>query len=432
MRPAVVVALTLSLTGVPGAYGSPPSGVHWVASWAASPSSASPNRDHLTRQTVRMIVSPHLGGRSLRLHLSNRFGSRPITLGPVTVAAQAEGATLVPGSVRRATFHSAPVVRIRSGSDVVSDRVPLRIKAFRNLAISVAIPGHVASPTEHFTTRQTNYLTPTGSGDHAADVSAHAFSETATTDFVNGWYFLAGVDVVAAPAAGVLVSFGDSITDGFQGRNTPLTEDMRSVDKNQRYPDFLARRLAAAGGRLSVVNAGIGGNRILRNGQIPSFGRSGLSRFRKDALKQAGVRAVLILEGINDIGQTPGITAGDITRGLATLVKGAHRAGTRALLGTITPAGGTLLQSFGGARANAIRKRVNFWVRSQHLADGVVDFDAAVRDPFDPSRLRPAYDGSDHLHLSPAGNRAMAKAVNLRLLRRAGARSRRENRRSAR
>jgi lysophospholipase L1-like esterase len=397
---------------------------HWVGSWIAPPSDGSTFQPTLSDQTLRMIVSPHLSGGRLRIHLSNRFGTSPITLGPVTVAIRGRGAALMRGSLRKVTFAGVPTVTIRPGAEAISDSARLHVRAFEDLAISVAIQESISAPTEHFSTRQTNYLTPPGSGNHAAEYASSAYSQTTARDgFSTGWYFLDGVDVRAPLRTGAVVTFGDSITDGFQGNRSPGAEQLKTIGTNGRYPDDLQRRIDSAHIPLSVLNAGISGNRVLRGGLLPLFGPSGLSRFESDAVSQPGVRDVIVLEGINDIGENPALTAAQLISGYKRLIAQAHAAGVRIQLGTLTPAEGTAELNYGTASANRTRDAVNKWIRRQHLSDGIIDFDAAVRDPHAPGRISPHYDGSDHLHFNLAGYRAMARAVNLKLLAPPGAKA---------
>jgi lysophospholipase L1-like esterase len=389
---------------------------HWVTSWAASPSDGSVSP--LLNQTLRMIVAPHLGGGTIRLHLTNRFGLLPVTLGPVTVGVRASGAALVPGSARAVTFGGKTSVTIPAASDVVSDPVNVSFTAFQDLAVSVYVPVAVVNPTEHLMTAQTNYLSATLSGDHTSDTSGSAFSATTVSTVSNGWEFLDGIDVLAPGSAGTVVALGDSITDGYQA-TLGGTEVSAHVDVDGRYPDDLERRLIAAKVPLSVVDEGISGNRLLASSSsLVLGGPSGLARFGIDALAQSGVTDVIVLEGINDIGGGAG--ADQLIAGYEQLIAQAHAAGVRIQLGTITPSGGSIEASYGDATANAVRQQVNQWIRTQSLADGVIDFDAAVRDPGNPSQLDPAYDGGDHVHLDLAGYRALANAVNLDSLARPG------------
>ncbi len=390
---------------------------HWVGSWLASPSDASTFRGSLTDQTLRMIVAPHLGGVHVRVHLSNLFGTVPIRLGPVTVAVRGYGAAVSVSTLRRLSFSGAETVTIPAGGSVLSDAVVLRVQSFQALAVSVAVPGTITGPTEHFSTRQTSYLSPPGTGDHAMDRSGAAFSQTSSiAGYSTGWYFLSGIDVQASRRVGSVVAFGDSITDGYQGNHATGTEQLRTIDVNGRWPDDLQRRLDSVRIPLSVLNAGISGNRVLSPGLISVFGPSGLSRFRRDALSVAGVRDVVVLEGINDIGENAQLTPGRLIAGYQRLIAMAHDAGVRIQLGTLTPAEGASQLNYGSEAANATRQAVNRWIRTQRLSDGVIDFDAAVRDPRHLGHIRPSYDGSDHLHFDLSGYRAMARAINLKLL----------------
>jgi lysophospholipase L1-like esterase len=310
-------------------------------------------------------------------------------------------------------FSGAATATIPAGRDRLSDPVKLTFHQFQELAISVTVTGAIVHPIEHFNTRQTNYLSPAGSGNLAASVSAAGFTTKLPS---RGWYFLDGLEVSAPARTGAMVAFGDSITDGFQGQKSPLVEELSTINTNGRYPDDLQRRITAAGIPLSVLNAGISGNRLLQ-GPPGIFGPSGLARFRADGLAEPGVTDVIVLEGINDIGQTPGITARQIINGYKQLIHQAHAAHIAIQLGTLTPSGGTIMASYGDPAANTLRTAVNHWIRTQRLSNGIIDFDAAVRDPAHPSRIDPRYDGSDHLHFSLAGYRAMAQAVGRKLLR---------------
>jgi lysophospholipase L1-like esterase len=362
-----------------------------------------------------MLVTPHFGGDWVRVHLTNRFGTSPVVLNRVEIALGASGATLVPGSRRAVRFGGRRAVPIAAGEDVVSDAVRLPFRAFQELVVSVYVAGSIAHPTEHLVTRQTSYLTPPGSGDHVADRIGAAFTElTGIGGYSTGWYFLDGIDARAPKSVGAVVALGDSITDGFESSKNALTESALGLNANGRWPDDLARRLLRAHRPLSVLNAGISGNRVLTGNSL--FGPSALARLQRDVLDQAGVRDVIVLEGINDIGLSPGTPDSALIAGLKRIVLRLRAAHLHVLLGTLTPAEGTPLTGYGGVVANKKREQVNRWVRSQHMAE-VLDFDKAVRDPRDPGRLLPHYDDGDHLHLSLAGYRAMAAAVDLAELR---------------
>ncbi len=246
-------------------------------------------------------------------------------------------------------------------------------------------------------------------GDHTGDRRGAAFGAPSPN-----WPFVDGVDVAANGRAGTVVAFGDSITDGFQSAVA-----RPAGARDTRWPDVLARRLVRAARPLSVVNEGISGNRV-RLDALPSspeiFGPSGLSRLDGDVLATAGVTDAILLEGINDLGQTPPATAAQIIAGLQQVVTRLQVAGVRVHLGTLTPSGGYGAPTYGSPAADAIRRTVDRWVRRSRLPDTVVDFDAAVRDPSQPGRLRPAYDSGDHLHPNARGYRAMGRAVRLSAL----------------
>ncbi|WP_054567946.1 GDSL-type esterase/lipase family protein [Frankia sp. R43] len=393
-------------------------GSHWVASWAGSPTDSlvpvdatggrSPSA--LTDQTARMVVTPHLGGSSLRIHLSNRFGSSAVTFGRVTVGVPTNGAAVA--GVVPVTFGTAPSVTVPAGQDVTSDPVTLTFSAFTPLAVSIFVPGVVNGPTKHWNANATSYYSAARSGDLSAQPGGAGF--TATT---GAWLFVDGVDVMAPAGIRSVVAFGDSITDGFVGA-TALTApaDASVADANGRYPDVLQRRLDDAGIGISVVNAGISGNQLLTDGRPFHAGPSGLSRFDIDALAQAGVGGVLVLEGTNDLGQS-GTTPEQIIAGYLQLIERTHAAGAKIWLGTLLPASDALVDGTALApNSEDHRQRVNSWIRGQTRADGVVDFDAALRDPANPAVLRADYASVDNLHPNLEGYRAMANAVDLALL----------------
>jgi lysophospholipase L1-like esterase len=407
---AVVLALPIAGAGPvapPIAAASPSqTGPNWVGSWMAAPSDAS--SQPLSNQTVRMVISPHLDGKWVRLELTNRFGDAPVTLSHVTVAKDGGGASIVPSSLSTVTFGGSASVTMPAGADTLSDPLHERVSEDQKLSVSVAVSGTVANPTEHSLTREINYWTSSGSGDHTADASGAAFAPSATGRS-SGWYFLEGLDVKAQGRTSSVVAFGDSLTDGFVSSSFGV-EDFATLGLEERYPDFLQRRIDAAHLPLSVLNAGIGGNRVLADGFFPIHGPSALHRLEADAIDQPGVRTVILFEGINDIGLTPGLTAQQLIDGYKQLIARLHAAGLHVLLGTIAPAGGFAVPTYG---ADQIRLPVNAWIRSQGLSDGVIDFDAAIRDPSNPSRILPAYDDGDHLHYSAAGYEALADAVPL-------------------
>jgi lysophospholipase L1-like esterase len=314
----------------------------WVAGWAASPTDAAVGFDAslggvpttLADQTVRMVITPHLGGSSIRVRLSNRFGTRPATFGRVTIAPQARGAAT--GPQVPLAFDGAASVTVPAGQDVVSDPAPLAFTAFTPLAVSVFLPQSTEAVTKHWNANATSYFSDRGSGDLTSRTTADGF-----TNKTLSWLLVTGLDVDSDARA--VVAFGDSITDGFVG-GSPLSipADASVADENGRYPDQLQRRLDAAGLPISVVNAGIGSNQLL-GGLGLMDGPSGLSRFQKDALEIPGATGVLVLEGINDLGLHPGVTPAQIQDGYTRLVAEAHTAGKKIWLATLTPAANSIV-----------------------------------------------------------------------------------------
>ncbi|MGV9408438.1 GDSL-type esterase/lipase family protein [Nocardia sp. NPDC003693] len=392
---------------------------HFVASWTASATDAITPLDPtgtvvpsvVADQTFRMMITPHLGGSSLRIRLSNRFGLTPVTFGAVTVGPQGTGAAV--RDPRPVAFGSDRSVTVPAGAEILSDPVELSFTAFTRLAVSIHVAGNAGPPTKHWNANATSYYSPTGSGDLTGDDSGAGFSETTYS-----WLYVDALEVAAPATTRSIVAFGDSITDGMI-TNSPVgvPAEIALADTDGRYPDALQRRLDAAGIPLSVVNAGIGSNRLVTDGQPLMLGPSGVQRFRRDALEQAGVAGVLVLEGINDLGLPPQANADQLISGLRQLVAEARGAGVKIWLGTIMPAAYALVDGLATAPASEdARQRINEWIRTQSIADGVVDFDAALRDPGNPSVLTPGYSGPDRLHPNLAGYRAMADAVNLTML----------------
>lgn len=397
-------------------------GRHWVGAWSAAPSDARDGdgkdaEPPLDSQTVRMVVHPSIGGAQVRVRLSHRYGHAAALIGHATIAVRLHDAAVVPGSVRSLRFHGVRDVTLQPGQDVVSDPVSLRFRAGQDLLVSLHVPGVVQRPTEHAWTNETNYLSASRSGDHASDVSGEAFPSQPELGTSAGWYFLSGVDVLAPRRTAAVVAFGDSITDGFQSGLTAVSSHADPLGRNVRYPDFLSARLRAGGTvpQLSVLNSGITGNRVLSDARPRRpYGEAALDRFGPDAMWLPGASDIIVLEGINDLRTNPYLTAEELTQALFALVREAQLDGLTVHLGTLTPQGGSRTATAQSARAVERRRQaVNRWIRTSGVADSVVDFDRAVRDPRDPSRLRPTYDSGDHLHPNSAGYRAMARAVPL-------------------
>lgn len=382
-----------------------PARTHWVATWSASPEADTPGTLSATgfrNQTVRNVVFTSAGGSEVRVLVTNAFGTSPLHVGHAAIGVRGRGAAVAHNQAL--SFRGRRSVVIRPGAAVLSDPVPLRVLPLQALAVSIFLPRSTGPATQHALAEQVNYV---AGGDHALDPGGRAFGTR-----TYAWYFVSGVDVLApARNRGTVVALGDSITDGVNSL----------VNANGRWPNDLARRLDSPGATMSVVNEGIGGNRLLDTS--PCCGQSALVRFRRDVLRRAGVREVILLEGVNDIdaGAHAGaasaphadISAQQIIAGYRKVIALAHRAHLKIFGGTITP--------FRGARywnpaGELKRETVNQWILDSRAFDGVIDFAQAVDDPLAPETLNPAFDSGDHLHPNRAGYRAMANAINLAML----------------
>ncbi|UGT57182.1 SGNH/GDSL hydrolase family protein [Nocardia asteroides] len=377
----------------------------WTGAWAAAaqhPATAvMPNwsMTGFAEQTVRQVVRLSAGGPAVRIRLSNQYGAAPLAVAGATLARSAGGAAVVPDSVRPLRLVGARSFEIAAGAEVSSDDVDLPVSAGEAVTVTLYFAAPTGPATQHAQAVATSYR---AQGDRTADPSATAFTESSQS-----WYYLTGVDAVETDRPGdVVVAFGDSITDGYRS----------GVDADQRYPDHLARSLAAAGGTGAVVNAGISGNRLLTDSAV--LGESGLTRFRRDVLAQPGVDTVVVLIGINDIGLggttgpdgvfSPQVSAEQLVTGYRHLIGEAHAAGIRVVGATLLPFAGS---PYYAAAKERVREEVNSWIRTSGAFDAVVDLARAMADPADGTRLAPAFDSGDHLHPNNSGYGAMASVT---------------------
>ncbi len=381
-----------------------PEAKKWVGTWASSPllDAHAKNAEELltagtqSGATLREVVHVSMGGETVRVRFSNLYGTSPLVIGAVEIAQTLKGAAIVPGTNKALTFSGQPSVSIPPGALVVSDPTAFKLAPLSDLTVSFFLPKPTGPVTEHQLGNATAYHV-------TGNVVSTASLESPTT--ATSWYYLNGVDTLAAADAAAVITIGDSITDG--ARST--------IDTNQRWPDELARRLQADPKfrNLSVLNEGISGNKILLDGAGPSA----LARFDRDVIAQSGAKYLLILEGINDIGRlhgTPdaGLTAADLISALNQMVVRAHAHGIAVIGCTLTPYHGAGYYTENG---EAIRKAVNVWIRTGGVLDGFVDFEAAVRDPNHPDSFLPSVDPGDHLHPNDSGYKAMGDAIDLKL-----------------
>jgi lysophospholipase L1-like esterase len=375
---------------------------HWVGSWGASP--ALPNGPEINNQTIRQVVRLSLGGAAVRVRLSNELGTGPLVIGAAHLARPGgEPGSIDPASDRVLTFGGRPSVTVPPGAPVLSDPVALDVHALDSLAVSLYVPRDTGPAATHPLARATTYL---ANGD-ASGAATLPDASASTARF-----FLSGVEV-DAPGAGAVVTLGDSITDGYGS----------TADANRRWPDVLAERLVAAHAALGVVDAGISGNRVLHDMPEAQFGPAALARFDRDVLAVPGATSVILMESINDIGHPTSaglpeqaVSAEDITSAMRQIADRAHEHGLKIYGATLTPYADTVFAGYFSPAGEAKRQAVNAFVRDSRTFDGVIDFDAVVRDPAHPDHILAAYDFGDHLHPNDAGYKKMGEAVDLALI----------------
>ncbi|MFM0741454.1 SGNH/GDSL hydrolase family protein [Paraburkholderia xenovorans] len=379
---------------------------HWVAAWATALQPIPQRADlpplyrapEVAGRTVRQIIYPTLSGKSARIHLSNEYGKTPLVIDDLRIARSAGGAAAV-GNGARVTFGGKSGVNLPAGAELDSDPIAVDIAEGAPYAISAFMGPEQKIVAWHRVSNQVNYVS--APGNHSADASAEAFRGRFTQ-----YVWVTGLSV-DAPSSAAIAAIGDSITDGMRS----------SLNQNKRWPDALARRLAGSGDRATaIVNLGISGNRLLSDS--PCYGDALAGRFQRDVLERPGIKTAILLIGINDINFAAmpartgldcdfphtSVTAADLIAGYQRVIAAARHRGVKVFGATLTPA------SLPASREST-RLAVNQWIRTSHAFDGVVDFDAALRDPAQPDRLQRAFDSGDHIHPSDAGYGAMAVAV---------------------
>lgn len=374
---------------------------HWVGTWTVAPAPA--EGVAFSNVTLRMNARVSLGGKRLRVRLSNAHGSRPLAIGAAHIGLRAGGPAIVPDSNRKLTFGGDGTAIIATGSLLISDPVELDVPPLGDVAITVHLPDDLPASfgvTGRYA-RVTNYISPLG---NFADADVMPVGR-----ITDDWYVVGGIDVLAESGTGGIVALGDSLTDG----------NISTHDAYANWPSQLARRLAARrGGRpMAVMNQGLGGNRILHDIR----GDSGLRRFDRDVLAQPGVTHVIVLLGTNDLRNRwakpeEEANAPAMIAGLKQLALRAHARGIKIFGGTLTPfENETFLPGAWNPVREAVRQEVNVWIRNGRAFDAVVDFDEGVRDPDRPTSMLPIWDCGDHLHQSDRGYNHMGDIIDLSL-----------------
>lgn len=394
-----LAALAFAFTAPSPAQSAPPP--QWVGTWATAPYLAEGgfNVRMLSGVTLREIAHISVGGAQVRIRFTNALGLDPLTISDAHVALSAGGGAIQAGSDHPLTFGGATTVNIPQGAEIFSDPVALEVAPLSDVAVSFYLPPQIMlAETYHGFADQDNYVA-------TGDVATAQTLPQATT--MLSWYFFDGIDVPAVAGSGAIVTLGDSITDGAHS----------TLNANLRWPDVLARRLQDDPKlkNVSVLNEGIGGNRVLNE----TTGPAAISRIDRDVLAQSGVRYVIVLESINDIGRlahlaTPWdeISARQLEWGLKQIVDAAHEHGIKAIGATLTPYGGA---GYHSDKGEAVRQAVNDWIRTSGTFDGVADFDKATCDPQNPTAFNPADDSGDHLHPGDEGYKAMGNSIDLSL-----------------
>jgi len=402
---AIVCALASSCVAAPAAQAEQArESEQWTGSWGASPSF--PTGQEINNQTIRQFVRLSLGGNKVRVRFSNETSTQPLVIGQARLALAATAGAIKKESDHKLTFAGRDSITVPAGAPALSDPVDMDVPDFATLSVSMFVPRWTGPAVVHPLAVQTGYIST--SGDFTAD---EKIAGAASTKFR---FFLSGVDVVPREKRrATIVAFGDSITDGYGA----------TVDSDRRWPDRLAERLKKElGAGYAVVNAGISGNRLLHDQPPAMFGPNALARFDRDVLSVPAVTHVIILEGINDIGQPTSmqlteqsVTVEQLQAAWTQLIERAHGRGVKVIGATLLPYEGTTFPGYWTAEGEAKRRTFNGWIRDNKDLDGLIDFDRAMQDPAKTSCLKADLDCGDHLHPNDAGYKVMADAIDLNL-----------------
>ena len=396
----------------------------WIATWASSPQPTNPNPNlpmlNIENQTVRERVRISIGGSEIRIRLSNEYGSVPLLVGAVTVATPTDVSGVRPDTIHNATFSGRNSITIPPGAPILSDPITFPISRGAEISVSIYLPKRVTSPTVHALSLKRAIISQPGDQTRAERIDGGATSKSSI--------LISAVLVPKQPSQRLLVAFGDSIVDG----------DGSTVDADHNWPSDLVRRLSGSSrtSDLAVVNEGLAGNRLItsddgisaRVGLSAGLGASGLARFDRDVIGLPGATHIVLVEGLNDI-SFPGAkidgeyladptdvrTAEDLIEAYLQLISRAHAHGLKLIGSTITPCEGADLPGYYSESKDEVRQRLNQWIRTSGSFDGVIDFDAVLRDPDHPSRLLPRFASSDHLHPNDLGYQALVDAIDLTL-----------------
>lgn len=396
------MGLSLHATARPSARPTVPT-ANWVPTWYAAPE-PSGSEAKVEDTTFRQIVRLSAGGAAVRVRLSNAYGTEALHIDALRVARRASGPRIDEAGQHTATFNGQPSVSIPPGAYILSDPIPLSLRAHSDLVISLYVKGPANLSTVHDNQRAP-YFIARGNQTSLGELPA----EKADIGIGNAFPWLSGVETLSPQGTRAVVAFGDSITDGYG-----LT-----LDQGKPWPDVLSQRFSQAGLPLSVVNAGISGNRLLNNGTWTRFGSAGLARFDRDVLSQPHVAAVILMIGINDLGHAAGpgspgfASVENLTGALAQIAARAHAHDMRVYAATLTPFKGTTFDGYYSDEKETRRQAINGWIRGSDLFDAVFDFDKALEDPARKGWLLPAYDVGDHLHPNDTGAAKMAQTVSL-------------------